>query len=294
MDLPTFQQIVDLRTLEAIADATTGKDEWMSTNAVVALFDSSDDALHWLRRAEDNGWIKSSNRLAGGRRLTPDGKAIVDTARERRAHVGDRRRAVRRQLLDWVNSKVATNTAMVPLSEFPGSRHGWYEGVCFDNDEVWEAVDDLEEQGLVHTIRGSGFGGIAVGISHKGRDCATDHDSDIAAYEAAQQPPAVPSVTVTGDGNALSLAFAPNATATATAGSNLDAAVELAKAAREAKTIVNFGDDAEITLTEIESRDPVKVKRGLERLRDLGADTTAGALGNLISAAAIGLLALLS
>jgi hypothetical protein len=296
MNLPTSQEVTDLRTLEAIADATTGDNPWMSMSAVLALFDDSEDARHWLVRAGDNGWVRTSNNMVAARRLTPDGKAIVETARERRNAVGARRRILQRRLLDWASSKAATTTDTVPLTEFPGSRHSWFEGILFGNDEVWEAVDYLEEQDLVHTIRGMSFGGIAVGITHKGRDCATDYDSDIAAYEAAQRPSAAGhSFTITGDGNALSVAFEPNATAMASAGSvNLDAAAELAKAAREAKTIVNFGDDAEITLTEIESRDPVKVKRGLERLRDLGADTTAGALGNLISTAAIGLLALLS
>ena len=293
MDLPTEQDVYDVAVLTKMAEAREAGSEWVLTRTIEEMFDRPSEARPWLVRAQENGWIEAG-KINEGRTITPDGLAIVERARARAADPGQRRRTLRCRLLAWVDSNVtSTSDISLRLAEFLGSRHAWFEGTYFDNGEVWQAVDYLEDRGLVHTTRGMGFGGITVGITDEGQGCATDFDSDVAAYEAAQQSAGVTYNLNAAPGGALSVAFGPHATATAIAAPvAIDAAVELAEATRQAMDVLDL-EDVQAAIEDIETREPEKVKRGLGRLRDLAETSAGGALGNLLAAAAINLLAAL-
>ena len=103
-----------------------------------------------------------------------------------------------------------------------------------------------------------------------------------------------PSVNIPGDGNAVSFAIGDNSTATATATPiNVDQALLLAHAVRDALPMLDLGDDVEAHLTDIEqTNDPERMRHGLEWLANVATNTSTGALGSVLGMAAATLLGL--
>ncbi|MBO0747469.1 MAG: hypothetical protein J2O47_03915 [Acidimicrobiaceae bacterium] len=224
--------------------------------------------------------------------ITAEGLAYIERARQRRADRGLRRRSCRNQVLHWVDTSVNSTSDLVDASLFFGSNHAWFEGAIFDVDEQADAINYLVDQDLMRG--GIGAWGaptfVKVGITHRGQECVTDFDSDVGAYLSAKQRSGT-HITIQGEGHTLALALGANSTANASS-VNVDAAVLLARAVREASDVLSLGPEAQRALADIEQReDAGRVKRGLQWLGHFATDAGSSALGSVIGSVALRLLA---
>jgi hypothetical protein len=193
-------------------------------------------------------------------------------------------------LLDWVGRNVMSTSASVPTNEFLLTEHAWFAGDVFTADELADASDYLVTNGLLRDVgKGWGTAYLRLGITHEGQECVTDHDADPAAYLAAQRRSGTV-INVGGEGNAVAVALGANSSATATT-IDIDAAVLLAQALRQAATMLDLDEEDQKALADIEQRiDPSRVRRGLRRLGRFASETGTNAVGSVLGAVALRLL----
>jgi hypothetical protein len=199
-------------------------------------------------------------------------------------------------MLHWVDSKVPNTSTYVNTSQFFVSAHAWFEGEVLDlEQDMTDALNYLVAEGLLEGMEAAEF--VAphhVRITHAGQKCVTDFDADVAAYLAAGQgeQPKIIQVVNAEPGSAIAISLGDGSPATATSAYvHLEAAVTLAQAVREALPVLKLEDDPTEALEDLkQSDDPGRVKRGLRWFGRFANDSTAGAIGNVLGAAALAIL----
>jgi hypothetical protein len=292
MHLPTSQEIKSLRALELLAEAKEHGEDHVSLGTIDRWFGGDTDISRaWVAEQHERGHLADDGRLSHTQGITAGGLAYVEQVRQRRADRGRRRRVCRNRVLHWVDSSVNSTSGLVDTSLFFGSNHAWFEGEIFDVNEQADAINFLVEQELL----GGGIGAwgaqtfIKIGITHRGQECVTDFDADVAAYLAAQRHGAT-HISIQGEGHTLALALGANSTATASS-INVGAAMLLAQAVREASGVLGLAPEVEEALCDIEQgEDHGRVRRGLQRLGRFANDSGSGALGSVIGSVALRLL----
>lgn len=288
-DFETTQQVVNLRMLEFLHDASGN----VAMGTIRDQFDNDGEAADWASTAIANGWIRDDGRLSHSKTLTSSGRAVVETARRDRGDRGLRRRACRSRLLRWVDSKVEGTTATINARDFFLDPPSYFTGDQFTQSEVDDAMEYLVSMKLLRGgVKAWGASYLHLGITYDGQECVTDLDSDVAAFLQRREAAMGTMVHVSGEGNSLALALGENSNASSTLTTmNIEAAVQLASAIREAADVLVLTDQDNSALDDIEQRDDAsRVERGLRWIAGYADDSSKAALGTVLGTIALKIL----
>jgi hypothetical protein len=115
--------------------------------------------------------------------LTTEGRQNCRDRTARRADVSRRQQACREALLNYLAGK--TPPERVPIGEFSAAPQAMYEGVPFEESDLFEARRYLVEHGLV-TAEWSGMDDIGH-LTAEGHDVIDDFGGSLKAFRGAQR-----------------------------------------------------------------------------------------------------------
>jgi hypothetical protein len=202
-----------------VDDVATGT-EYANLGAFIdqGLLPLSEDHLEDLAESlEEDGRGDLVKAYGGvrrwGMRLTASGSSHVRGIRARRLDGARRRGACRDALLSWLyNRQQDLGDAQSNLKDFITDIRSFYEGELFTLEDYDAALNYLEECKLVsipeRSLAGRSFG---IRLLAAGIDCIEHFGGSVSAYiNRSNRPEAIPSITVTGNNNAVASA-SPNA-----------------------------------------------------------------------------------
>lgn len=197
------------------------------------------------------------------------------------AAFGNRRlrtEALRRQLLLWLDTEVSqAGTLDARIDRFFLSPMSFFEGGQFTVQETDDAAGSLEANGLIKRAGAWGAPTLRLGITTAGQDCVIDFDGDTRAFLARSAP----SAATYNIGSASNIAIAHGQGSTASAFSieqAIDQSVALAQSIRQVADVLNLAPADLAALDDIESREPSRVRRGLQHISSFAQQSTTGAM----------------
>ncbi|PZF86107.1 hypothetical protein [Jiangella anatolica] len=287
-------EIDQLRALEKIYDAG-GAMGLISAGDALKEDLSEREVYVWLEEyAEPRGLVEIEEGLAPRARLTPAAVDLVEGARERRADRRFRRRALRANLLRWMDSEAGRPGVEVFPSKFLSADIAVLDGERFTELDVAEAASYLEENGLTKPMWVGGSAGRVAArlrLTNEGQRCVDEYDCDIDAYLRPSAGSGSTIVNVTGDGNNLATAHGAGATASATAIST-SLGNEITDLARALRELLDGGSGlppelenearAAVEVLATERQDKGKIRSSLRVLTRVGEGAAGGVAGNAI------------
>jgi len=293
MDIPTSREREDLERLEALYDATDGgRTEARPPAALEPLGVAHDDAYLWMRDASRRGLVEVDDGMVPRAKPSSAGRDLVERARQRRADRAARRRGAASRLLAWSDSTGGNVTAFI------ASEYGWVDGQRLTFDEAVDAARTLDAASLIKARTLGAWGGDVVrcdvSILPAGRDCLDEHDGDVRAYQSAQRASA-PSLVIGQMTGALAVGGSGSTNTANYSGLDIAQVRALAEMLVQARGTLGLDDEQ---LTELDThveamragKDDGHMRRALTWVGGLATSTAAGALGQVLAAAAIALL----
>ena len=166
----------------AYVDLTPLLDEVQTSEQVIGQVCDALETEGLIQTAYDGGSLIPAAMLTG------PGAAEADRRAQRRDDPQQRAFACRDALVCWLQRERLQGNKFPVITGFREQPAYWFEGFPFEEKEVEDATRDLRDRELVAGT-GSFGGGIArPTLTHKGVDCAEQHDCSVSAYTRAQQP----------------------------------------------------------------------------------------------------------
>jgi hypothetical protein len=177
-DGPTL--LLEYRVLRQVAAG-----ESSAARIAVALETDEDEVSYAFNGLADEGWVgfppNRGDVLHRTAYVTGRGHAVVrewDGASASRI-----RRACAAAILSWLDAREGPQDAST--EEFRCNVRGYYFGVPFTNETIWDAVNDLIEHGLMKAESVFGDPAAFAEITPLGQAVLTQHHGDIPAWLAA-------------------------------------------------------------------------------------------------------------
>lgn len=277
-----MQEDLDLKMLEFIYDACEQGGGPADAFGAWGTAETEDLGRATAVSLKCRGLIRSDMRASGGYYIEPEGRRLVQEARNRRSDRGHRRSECRAQLLRW-----ADTGGRLSRRDFPGGA----DGLPFSMEESEQAAEYLAKHGLLKSRSAMQERHFQLEITELGRECI---DSGLSITEFLKPPPTAvgPTINVNGTGNNVAAALGSHSTATATMETfDHEAAIRVAEAIRQALSVLSLPPETEDLLDDItQHEDPSRAQRALARLYPFLGELSTGALGGVLGNAASGAL----